>query len=244
MNNHFIIAKMKLFLDKDINLFSMLSTSLGFLSVLKENNYKEWFHANKDFYTEAKKEFEDFTNLLIGEIHVFDKEIGYPEAKNCIFRIFRDIRFSPNKTPYKTNFGAYIARGGSRKTEYGGYYFHLEPGNSMLAGGVWMPQPDVLKGIREEIYHNPDEFIDILNNKEFKKHFSGIDGNDVLKTAPKDFPKDWQHIHLLKFKSYTVSKALPEDVVKSDKVIPAAVEVFKAMLPMNKFFNRVIEDLR
>jgi uncharacterized protein (TIGR02453 family) len=221
----------------------MLHTSLRFLSALKENNYKEWFHANKEFYNEAKKEFEDFTNLLIGEIHVFDKEIGYPEAKNCIFRIFRDIRFSANKTPYKSNFGAYIARGGSRKSAYGGYYFHFEPGNSMLAGGVWMPQPNILKGIREEIYHNADEFLEIIKDQKFKKHFTGMDGDAVLKNAPKDYPKDWEYIDLLKFKSYTISKAIPDELVQSEKIIPVTVEVFKAMVPLNKFFNRIIEEM-
>lgn len=222
----------------------MLETAHGFLSILKENNYKEWFHANKDLYNDAKKEFEDFVNALIAEIHTFDKEIGYPEAKDCVFRIFRDVRFSNDKTPYKTNMGAYIARGGSRKSEYGGYYFHLEPGNCMLAGGVWMPQPDILKGIREEIFHNIDEFNEIINNKNFKKHFSGIDSDSVLKNAPKDYPKDWPHIDLLKFKSYTVGKIIPDELVLSNKIIPTATEVFKALMPLNKFFNRVIEDLR
>jgi uncharacterized protein (TIGR02453 family) len=222
----------------------MLDTSLGFLSILKENNYKEWFHANKDLYDQAKKEFEGFVTALIPEIHTFDKEIGYPEPKDIIFRIFRDIRFSNDKTPYKTNFGVYLARGGTRKSEYGGYYFHLEPGNCMLAGGIWMPQPDILKGIREEIYHNIDEFLEILNNKEFKKHFKGIDSDAVLKNAPKDFPKDWPHVDLLKFKSYTVAKIIPDEMVLGSKIIPTAIEVFKAMMPLNKFFNRVIEDLR
>lgn len=222
----------------------MLETAHGFLSILKENNYKEWFHANKDLYNDAKKEFEDLVNALIAEIHSFDKEIGYPEAKDCVFRIFRDVRFSNDKTPYKTNMGAYMARGGTRKSEYGGYYFHLEPGNCMLAGGIWMPQPDILKGIREEIYHNIDEFVEIINNKNFKKHFNSIDSDSVLKNAPKDYPKNWPHVDLLKFKSYTVSKIIPDELVQSDKVIPTAVEVFKALMPLNKFFNRVIEDLR
>jgi uncharacterized protein (TIGR02453 family) len=222
----------------------MLEKSIAFLSVLKENNYKEWFHENKPLYDEAKKEFEAFVAILIKEVKLIDNEVGYPEPKDCIFRIFRDIRFTNDKTPYKTNFGAYIAKGGSRKSEYGGYYFHLEPGNSLLAGGIWLPQPDILKAVREEIYHNTDEFLAILSDKEFKKHLGSIDGDYMLKTSPKDYPKDWPHIELLKHKSYTISKALPQDIMDSEKLLDEVRVVFKAIFPINKFFNRVIEDLR
>lgn len=222
----------------------MLEKSISFLSVLKENNYKEWFHENKPLYEEAKKEFEAFVGALIKEVKLIDNEVGFPEPKDCIFRIFRDIRFSNDKTPYKTNFGAYIAKGGSRKSEYGGYYFHLEPDNSLLAGGIWLPQPDILKAVREEIYHNTDEFLAILADKEFKKHLGSIDGDYVLKTSPKDYPKDWPHIELLKHKSYTVSKPLSQDIIGSDKLLDEVRAVFKAIKPLNTFFNRLIEDLR
>ncbi|HEY4785942.1 MAG TPA: DUF2461 domain-containing protein, partial [Bacteroidales bacterium] len=158
----------------------MLEKSLSFLTVLKDNNYKEWFHENKPLYEEAKKEFESFVSLLIKEIKAIDGDIGYPEPKDCIFRIFRDIRFSNDKTPYKTNFGAFMAKGGNRKSEYGGYYFHLEPGNSLLAGGIWMPQPGILKAIREEIFHNIDEFLAIIESKEFKKQFGELDREYML----------------------------------------------------------------
>jgi len=222
----------------------MLEKSLSFLTVLKDNNYKEWFHENKPLYDEAKKEFEAFVAILIKEVKLIDNEVGYPEPKDCVFRIFRDIRFSKDKTPYKTNFGAYIAKGGSRKSEFGGYYFHLEPGNALLAGGIWLPQPDILKAVREEIYHNSDEFLTILSDKEFKKHFGSLDQEYMLKTSPKDYPKDWPHMELLKHKSYTVSKALPQNLILSEKLMDEVRAVFKAMMPMNNLFNKVIEDLR
>jgi uncharacterized protein (TIGR02453 family) len=222
----------------------MLEKSLAFLTVLKENNYKEWFHENKPLYEEAKKEFEPFVNILIQEIRSIDKEVGHLEPKDCIFRVFRDIRFSKDKTPYKTNFGAFVAKGGGRKSEFGGYYFHLEPDNCLLAGGIWMPQPDILKAMRQEIYHNIDEFLEILSNKEFKKNFGEIDQDHMLKTSPKDYPKDWAHIDLLKFKSYTISKALTNEMVADAKLLDEVRIVFKAMFPINKFFNRVIEDIR
>ena len=222
----------------------MLEKSLSFLTLLKDNNYKEWFHENKPLYDEAKKEFEAFVAILIKEVKLIDNEVGYPEPKDCVFRIFRDIRFSKDKTPYKTNFGAYIAKGGSRKSEFGGYYFHLEPGNVLLAGGIWLPQPDILKAVREEIYHNSDEFLAILSDKEFKKHFGSLDQEYMLKTSPKDYPKDWPHMELLKHKSYTVSKALPQNLILSEKLMDEVRAVFKAMMPMNNLFNKVIEDLR
>ena len=222
----------------------MLEKSLSFLTLLKDNNYKEWFHENKPLYDEAKKEFEAFVAILIKEVKLIDNEVGYPEPKDCVFRIFRDIRFSKDKTPYKTNFGAYIAKGGSRTSEFGGYYFHLEPGNALLAGGIWLPQPDILKAVREEIYHNSDEFLAILSDKEFKKHFGSLDQEYMLKTSPKDYPKDWLHIEFLKHKSYTVSKALPQNLILSEKLMDEVRAVFKAMMPMNNLFNKVIEDLR
>jgi len=222
----------------------MLEKSLTFLSSLKDNNYKEWFHENKPTYEEAKKEFESFVSLLIKEIKAIDGDIGYPEPKDCIFRIFRDIRFSNDKTPYKTNFGAFMAKGGNRKSEYGGYYFHLEPGNSLLAGGIWMPQPGILKAIREEIFHNIDEFLAIIESKEFKKQFGELDREYMLKTSPKDYPKDWPYVELLKFKSYTVSKAIPQDIVSGNKLLDEVRSVFATMMPMNKLFNKVIEDIR
>jgi uncharacterized protein (TIGR02453 family) len=222
----------------------MLEKSLAFLTILKENNYKEWFHENKPQYDEAKKEFEEFVKLLIQEVHLIDNEIGYPEPKDCIFRVFRDIRFAKDKTPYKTNFGVFLARGGNRKSEYGGYYIHLEPGRSMIGGGIWLPQPDVLKALREEIYHNVDEFLAITSDKAFQKQFGDLDQEYLLKTSPKDYPKDWPHIHLLKQKSYTVSKRIPDEVVTSADYMKEIRAVFTAMAPMNKYFNRVIEDIR
>jgi uncharacterized protein (TIGR02453 family) len=222
----------------------MLTKSHAFLSLLKENNYKEWFHENKPLYDEAKKEFEDFVNTMIHEVSLFDKDIAHLEPKDCVFRIFRDIRFSNDKTPYKTNFGAFLAKGGGRKSEFGGYYFHLEPGTCMLGGGIWMPQPDVLKAIRQEIYDNVDEFLKILTEKEFKKHIGELDRDYMLKTAPKDFPKDWPHIDLLKYKCYTVSKALPDEMLSRPGLINELRTVFKSVMPVMKFFNRAIEDLR
>jgi uncharacterized protein (TIGR02453 family) len=222
----------------------MLEQSLSFLSQLKENNDKEWFHDNKALYDSAKKEFETFVSNLISEVNQIDPTVGMPNAKDCIFRIFRDLRFSNDKTPYKTNFGAYMVRGGTRNSEYGGYYFHLQPGSSALAGGIWMPQPDVLKAVRNDIFHLSDEFLGILSAAEFKKHFGELDEEYMLKTAPKDFPKDWPHVKLLKYKSYTMSKPLSDDLILSGNLIDEVQKGFMAMKPLNVFLNQIIEDLR
>ena len=155
----------------------MFSTDIpGFLGELRKNNNREWFQANRKWYEQCRSEFEFFVTLLINEIGKFDRSIGALKASDCLFRIYRDIRFSPDKTPYKTNFGAYIAKGG-RKSEFAGYYFHIEPGNCMLAGGIYMPSKEILKAIREEIYHNTEDFLAIIHNKDFQKVFLEISGD-------------------------------------------------------------------
>jgi uncharacterized protein (TIGR02453 family) len=218
----------------------MLSKSLfQFLSDLKENNYKEWFHENKPTYQKAKKEFEQFIALTIADIAQFDKSIQNLEPKHCIFRINRDVRFSNDKSPYKTNFGGYIVPGG-KKAGNAGYYIHIEPGNCFLAGGIYMPPSDRLKAVRTEIYENTDDYKKILNNKNFKKHFEEILNEGKLKTAPKGFPKDFEDIDLLRYKHYIVSKKIDDKLVISDKFTDEIRETFKAVYPFNSFINEGI----
>ena len=213
---------------------------LPFLEKLQENNDREWFHANKAKYDEAKSEFESFINSLIPAIAKFDDSVKLMTAKDCIFRIFRDVRFAKDKSPYKTNFGAFIAKGG-RKNHGPGYYLHLQPGESFLAGGVWMPSPDVMKRIRQEIYYNVEEFKGILNDKNFKKYFTGIDDWDKQKLAPREYPKDFPDIELLKNRSFTVSHKLNENIINSEKLFDYAIGVYKVMKPYNAFLAKAIE---
>lgn len=210
---------------------------LSFISDLKENNNREWFEANKSRYLEIKEMHEDFVQKVINGITAFDAEYGKLTAKECVFRIYRDVRFSTNKEPYKTHIGAYIAPGG-RKSQKPGYYVHLEPGNCFAGGGVYMPQPDVLKKIRNEIYYNFDEFSKIMDDKNFKKHFKGL-FEDKLSRPPKDFDASHPGIEYLKYKSYFVDKEIPEDIVLSDKFVPAVVETLKVVKPLNDFLKRV-----
>jgi len=212
---------------------------LEFLSALKEHNRKEWFHANKPVYQKVRREFEQYVGLLIAGIARFDDSVKSLEPRDCIFRINRDIRFSKDKRPYKTNFGAYIAPGG-RKGGYAGYYFHLEPGASFAAGGVYMPSGPALKAIRNEIYDHVDEFLEILNEPAFKKHFDRLDEIEKLKTAPKGFPKDFEYIELLNHKHYTASKPLSEDLLTSEALTDEVLSAYEALYPMNYFLNEAI----
>jgi uncharacterized protein (TIGR02453 family) len=220
----------------------MISTRLtGFLEALKKNNNRDWFQKNKAWYDEVKNEFDVFTTRLIATTGKIDKDVLYLEPKDCIFRIYRDTRFSPDKTPYKTNFGAYLVKGG-KKSSFAGYYFHIEPGSNMLAGGIYMPMPDVLKKLRTEIYENIEEFLEIVENPKFVKHFGHIDDGAKLKTPPKDFPKDFPQIEYLKFKNYSVSKDLSLQQLHSDKLMDEVVTVFTMLLPLNKFLNNALES--
>ncbi|MEE4196341.1 MAG: DUF2461 domain-containing protein [Bacteroidales bacterium] len=210
-----------------------------FLSELKKNNHKEWFYDQKPVYQIVRKQFEQLIAQAILDISSFDESVKYTDPKKCIFRINRDIRFSKDKSPYKTNFGAFIAPGG-RNTGNAGYYIHLEPGNCFLAGGIYMPPPDRLKAVRNEIYENPEEFKKIIENKNFKKHFNGLLRDEMLKTAPKGFPRDFENIGLLKYKHYTVLKSISEEQVLSDSFANEIRETFKALYPLNNFINRGI----
>lgn len=212
---------------------------LHFLAELKDNNNRNWFQANDSYYRKALKEYESFVNALIPAIREFDSLIGTVSAKDCLFRIYRDVRFSRDKSPYKTNFGAYIARGG-RKSMMAGYYVHAEPGGSFLAGGLYMPPADVLKKVREEIYYNVDDFKKILHNREFKKYFPELDDPQKLVKAPKGFPSDWPDIDLLKLKSYAVINYVDDELVVSDAYLEYARNAFRQLSRLNDFFNKIL----
>jgi uncharacterized protein (TIGR02453 family) len=216
-------------------------STFEFLNVLKANNNREWFLENKKSYENARKEVEKFLMGLIPDLVRIDPSIGAPDIKDCIFRIYKDVRFSKDKTPYKTNMGAFIAKGG-RKTLFPGYYFHFEPGESFIAGGIYMPQPDVLKIVRSEIYFNSVEFRKILESKDFKKYFGKLGEFDMLKKPPKDFPADFPDINLLKYKSYIVSANISDEKVLSKDYASFALDVARAMLPLNSFLNRAISN--
>ena len=214
-----------------------LETVFSFLHDLKENNNREWFQANKPIYLRARGEFEVVIELLIHEIRKFDSRVPALSPGDCIFRIYRDVRFSKDKSPYKTHFGAFITPNG-RKGMGGGYYLHLEPGESMVAGGIHNPPAEVLRKIRSYVFDNPEELLEIIQAEPFSKLFGTISG-ESLKTAPKGFPKDFNHIDLLKYKSYTVYAPMDQADIMKD--FPENVLMyFRQMAAFNDFLNRAV----
>ncbi len=214
---------------------------LEFLSQLKLNNNREWFLENKKWYETSKKEVEGFVTEMIATISAIDPSVQTPAMKDCMFRIFRDVRFGADKSPYKTNFGGFIAHGG-RKSSFPGYYFHFEPGECMLAGGVYQPQPDTLKLLRNEVYYHSPELKSILEKPSFKKYFDQLGDFDKLKKAPKDFPADFPDIDMLKYRSYIVSQTVPDKTVTSENYRKQLLEMIKELQPFMAFLNRAISN--
>lgn len=213
--------------------------TLQFLNELKKNNNRDWFNENKPRYEEAKIDFEQFIDELIQSIAKFDPSITHQTAKNCVFRIYRDVRFSKDKSPYKTNFGAHItpAKKKSELHSVAGYYIHLEPGQSMLAGGAYLPKGDWLKAIRAEIDENAGELKKILSSKSFKKYFGEMEG-DKLKTSPRDYPADHLEIELLRYKSFLATHQLNDEQLLADDLLNHCTDVFKALYPFDLYLNK------
>lgn len=212
--------------------------TLQFLAELAENNHKEWFDANRKRYKAAREDYISLIHQLIQGISDFDEGVVGLEPKQCIFRINRDIRFSKNKAPYKTNFGAHIAPGG-RKSPYAGYYMHLEPGKCFLAGGKYHPMPNELKNIRAHIEGNAPQLRAILAENNFAKLYGEFKG-DSLKTAPKGYPKDHPDIDLIKRKDFFVVHECEEGKIHSEEFVDYVVEVFRVLRPLNAFLNEAV----
>ena len=217
-----------------------METTLHFLKKLKINNNREWFDSNKTEYLASKEIFEEFVSELIKGINKFDKKVSLDlKPKDCTFRIYKDVRFSKDKTPYKNNMSASINPGG-KKSNIPGYYFHLEPDGCFLAGGVYMPMPDVLKAIRQEIDYNPLPLINILKSASFKKEFNGLDEEDKLKNPPKGFNKDHAHSEILKNKHFIVSRKFENKVILKKEGLSKTLDSFKAMYPFLDYLRKAI----
>jgi uncharacterized protein (TIGR02453 family) len=213
-------------------------STFDFLSEIKQNNTREWYHANKDRYKEAFGNFEDLVAMLLHTIAGFDDSVLSTEPKNCLFRIYRDIRFSKDKTPYKTWFGAALKQGG-RKQISSGYYIHVSPQQVYLAGGIWHPDKDTLDMLRDHIVAWPKKFEKIVLDKSFLKTFVGLSGNQ-LKTAPRGFPKDHPQIQWLRHKDHIVSVQIEPEEILSEKFIKKAGNIYERMLPLNHFITEAI----
>lgn len=219
----------------------MIQKILDFLKALAENNNREWFAAHRNDYLEAKDTFEHLVEKLIPIVLEIDPSVGHLEIKDCTYRIYRDIRFSPDKRPYKTHMGAYINRRG-KKSPYAGYYIHLDPTHgSLWGGGLYCPDSDTLRAVRMDIYDNIDEFLD-LNNSLEKSGFV-LSREDSLKKIPAGFPRDFPHGEFLKMKHYDMYRPITDDVLYDEnRLIEETRRAFAAMMPMNRFLNYTIDE--
>jgi uncharacterized protein (TIGR02453 family) len=211
--------------------------TLDFLKKLDKNNNRDWFQANKKVFDAAQDNLTAFTDYLIGEAGKFDDAVATLDPKSCVFRIYRDVRFSKDKSPYKTNLGAYISPGG-RKSMQPGYYFHLQPGQSFIAGGKHLPDgPETLK-IRNAIANNTDEFLKIVGKKSFRDAFGEMRG-DKLKSAPKGFDPEHKAFEYLKLKEFMAFTELHDNKFLISAEFPKhLVKTMKEMFPLVSFLRK------
>lgn len=213
--------------------------TLDFLKTLKGNNSREWFSENKGWYDRARADFERLVGEVIKAISSFDSEIGLLEPKKCIFRIYRDVRFSTDKSPYKTHFGAVFTPRNLGKSS--GYYLHIDPAESFVSCGHYMLMPDQLKKMRQGIYSDFEYFREILNEKHFKKEIGDLyRDDDMLKRVPNGFDKDHPSAEYMKLKHFYALKPLTEDRLLSDDLVPYIKDIYKLMQPLSKFLNDVL----
>jgi len=211
-------------------------SSLDFLLQLKENNNKPWFDANKTTYLKELNHIETFADALLHELSKTDV-LETSSGKKSVYRIYRDIRFSKNKTPFKTFWGGSYTRATAARR--GGYYFHLEQGNSFFAGGFWGPNAADLKRIRSEFDHDAESFRKILNSKSLTNTFGTLQG-EQLKTAPKGFDVNHEAIDLLRYKQFLIMKRFTDEEVLSPLFLEQALDTCKNMRPFFDYMSEVL----
>lgn len=216
------------------------SSTIQFLKALKKNNNKEWFDKNRKIYEQAKADYLNFVTILLNDIQGFDTSLMELQPKQCIFRLNRDVRFSKNKDPYKTNFGASFSKG-AKKIQTAGYYFHLEPGENFVGGGLWMPMAPDLNKVRQEIDYCYKEFSSILKKPAFKSTYGDMDNSMKLVRPPKGFDVDNPALEYLKLKSFVVTRSIKDTELTDKQLVKNVVKDFKTIAPLVHFLNRAIE---
>ncbi|MFT3822764.1 MAG: DUF2461 domain-containing protein [Chitinophagaceae bacterium] len=211
-------------------------SGFNFLNKLKKNNNREWFNERKATYLQELQLVEVFAEALLVKLSVHDV-IDTPSGKKSLHRIYRDTRFSKDKTPYKTNWSGNFKR--ATKYRRGGYYFHLEQGNSYIAGGFWGPVPADLKRIRDEVAFDAAPLRKILKNKQFVSMFQTLKG-EQLKTAPQGFDSDHEAIDLLRYKQFLLIRHFSDEEVLSKDFLKEADLTFKSMRPFFDYMSEVL----
>lgn len=213
--------------------------TLLFLKELKSNNEREWFEANKKRYKTAQDGLISFVDELLPAMIKVDKSLNAVDPKKCVFRIYRDVRFSHDKSPYKLNMGAHIHAGGKNDSR-AGFYIHIEPGNCFLAGGAYNPPGPWIKAIRQEIHHNAGPLKKILASSSFKKYFGEMEG-ESLKTSPRDYDANHPEIALLRRKSFLAVHAVKDVQVSKAGYADHCKEVFTALAPFDAYLNMALD---
>ncbi|WP_348798791.1 DUF2461 domain-containing protein [Flavobacterium adhaerens] len=215
--------------------------TLDFLADLKTNNNREWFLDNKKRYEIVKKDYHQLIASLLDALKPHDPSIEMLEVKNCTFRINRDVRFSKDKSPYKTNLGIWIS-GGAKHTEAPGYYLHIENENCFIGGGIYCPEPEQIQKIRKEIHFFYDDLTNILNDKKFQSTFGDLDRNEAttLKNPPKGYDKEDPAIEHLKLKSFIATQKIDSKLVTQKDFVPTIIEKMLILKPFNDFIERAL----
>lgn len=216
------------------------ATCLQYLREIAVHNNREWFQEHRAQYDEARTAFESMVQELIARITTFDPSVQYLSVSDCTYRFYRDIRFSPDKSPYKRHFGAYINAKG-KKSNHGGYYMHLEPENCLIAGGAYCLPSDVLRAVRQSIYEQPETFHEIVGKDPFHSLFPVI-GETHLKTIPKGFPKDFPYPEYIRCKDYSCFHNVPESFFTSPDWLDQTAKMFEVMKPFLDFVNETIDE--
>lgn len=219
----------------------ILAESLQFIDDLKKNNDRDWFLANKKRYEAYKQNYQSLIAELLEAMKPLDSSLKHLEVKDCAFRINRDIRFSKDKSPYKTHMGIWMSAG-QKNTNLAGYYIQIEPGASFIAGGIHWPEAADLKKIRKEIAFFHDDLEKIVSDKKFVSEFKELDRNpeNSLKTAPKDYEKDHPAIEFLKLKCFTASQPIPDSMLQDKDFVGKITKKLISLKPLNEFLNRAL----
>ncbi len=213
------------------------NTTLQFLEALRKNNNREWFEANRKKYEAAKENVKEVTEKLIKALGVHDEEIGQLLAKDCTFRINRDVRFSKDKAPYKSNMSCIFSVGG-KNSDKSGFYVHIEPGVAFVGAGYWSPEAKKLAAVRQEIDYNFEDWKKIISSKKFKATFDGgLSQENVLQRPPKGYDIENPAIKFLKLKSYIVRKKLSDAELLDKNFVKTIVHIFTTVKPMLDFLN-------
>lgn len=215
-------------------------TTLNFLKDLKNNNNKEWFDEHRSIYQNARIELIETVQNWIKLFSSYDSEIALLEPKNCIFRINKDVRFSKDKSPYKTNLGAYLSKGG-KAGNYGGYYLHIEPNNCFFGAGIYAPQTENLAKIRQEIDYDFKAFKHIIEDKKFKNTFGLIEAENKLKKAPKGYEDSNEAIEYLKLKNFIVGTKIDDKMINNSELITHLTALAKQAKPFVSFLNQALD---